>query len=576
MWEKVKQFLASPSFPLNEDKTWAARLLNGILWVIFTISVIGSVVMTVLNPAAALFNILSGLFLVVVIVAGKIWLRRGYVRLVGGGVTVLLWLVITFLVSQSAGLRSPMIVAYYLILIVAGAVVGSKSVLPMGILNLVVGLALYIGENQGWFASLNDLPTSFTEWVVYAIMMSLSALLLWMGLRDVELWIQRSLAGERTLAERNTELYTQQEELLVYTHNVERRFGYLEAVARITQALGTFLDSGELFAQLAQTVATELHFEHVAVYEVSVDRLHAQLKAVSSAQHLVTQDYTLSLSETPSFEHVVWRVEPYIYSAGVPGVGQAVVQEGPFLSHPEWPIKRSALLFPLRNAQSRSVFGVLELATSQERAFDVQDTVVLQALADQIALMIGNAQLFAELQSNLVMATQSSENVSREMWGQLLDSKARRVYRYSEGQADVRSGTAGARSGTAGGELPTLSVPLRVRGQVLGKLVAHKSNEHGDWTSEESAIMNTLLAQLEQALDSARMYNVTQRRAMRERVTRELTAHIRSSLTVEEAMRRAVREVSRVLRASETVARLGTEQTLLQEQLAGDIGDAHE
>lgn len=83
-------------------------------------------------------------------------------------------------------------------------------------------------------------------------------------------------------------------------------------------------------------------------------------------------------------------------------------------------------------------------------------------------------------------------------------------------------------------------------------------------------MLETLMAQLEQALDSARLYEVTQRRALREQLTREITDHIRSSLTVEEAMRRAVQEVARVLRAKEAVGRIGAERTLLPTEEVSD------
>ena len=160
----------------------------------------------------------------------------------------------------------------------------------------------------------------------------------------------------------------------------------------------------------------------------------------------------------------------------------------------------------------------------------------------------------------------------------MLRPKAGRVYHYI-GEQKSASARGKRRSEPAVSETETdfeLTFPLRVRDQVLGKLVAHKFEERGDWTAEESAMMSTLLAQLEQALDSARLYDMTQRRAMRERVTRELTDYIRSSLTIEEAMRRALREVARVLRASEAVARIGGENILLQHQADVETGDEYE
>ena len=78
--------------------------------------------------------------------------------------------------------------------------------------------------------------------------------------------------------------------------------------------------------------------------------------------------------------------------------------------------------------------------------------------------------------------------------------------------------------------------------------------------------------QLALALENARLLEETQRRAARERLSREITDTIRSAGSVEDAIQRAVREMGRVLGASEMVARLGTKQDLL----SGQEGNGYE
>jgi GAF domain-containing protein len=120
------------------------------------------------------------------------------------------------------------------------------------------------------------------------------------------------------------------------------------------------------------------------------------------------------------------------------------------------------------------------------------------------------------------------------------------------------------------GEL-ALAIPLKVRDQVIGVLDFRKDTSGRSWTDEEKVLLETLAEQLGVALESARLYQDTQRRAARERLTREITDNIRAATSVEDAMQRAVQEISRVLGA-EMVARIGTEQELL----ATERGDGHE
>jgi GAF domain-containing protein len=60
------------------------------------------------------------------------------------------------------------------------------------------------------------------------------------------------------------------------------------------------------------------------------------------------------------------------------------------------------------------------------------------------------------------------------------------------------------------------------------------------------------------ALENARLYQYTQRRAIRERLTREITDKMRRATSVEDIVRTTVDELSRALGASRTFIQLGT------------------
>jgi GAF domain-containing protein len=107
-----------------------------------------------------------------------------------------------------------------------------------------------------------------------------------------------------------------------------------------------------------------------------------------------------------------------------------------------------------------------------------------------------------------------------------------------------------------------LAIPVKVRGSVIGVIDTAKPAESGQWTPEEIVLAETLADQLGTALESARLYQDTQRRAAREQLTREITDNIRSAVSVEDALQRAIRELGRALGA-EMVARIGTEDELL-------------
>jgi GAF domain-containing protein len=110
-------------------------------------------------------------------------------------------------------------------------------------------------------------------------------------------------------------------------------------------------------------------------------------------------------------------------------------------------------------------------------------------------------------------------------------------------------------SGRAG-PAATLSIPLKVREQVIGVIDAHKPEGTGNWTEEEAALLQTLVDQLAVALDSARLYQDTQRRAVQDRVISQVTTRIRESLDVRRVLETATDELYESLGLDKVIIRL--------------------
>jgi GAF domain-containing protein len=76
-------------------------------------------------------------------------------------------------------------------------------------------------------------------------------------------------------------------------------------------------------------------------------------------------------------------------------------------------------------------------------------------------------------------------------------------------------------------------------------------------TPEEEAVARAVVEQASLALENARLYQDTQQRAIRERLTREITEKMRRATSVESIVQTAVDELSRALGASRTFVQLG-------------------
>ena len=89
-----------------------------------------------------------------------------------------------------------------------------------------------------------------------------------------------------------------------------------------------------------------------------------------------------------------------------------------------------------------------------------------------------------------------------------------------------------------------LVVPIRVRGRVIGVIDTYKPAEAGEWTAEEIALLERIAEELDPALESARLYQDTQRRAARERAIRHVTDQMRRSVEIEAILESTVVELS--------------------------------
>jgi hypothetical protein len=83
-----------------------------------------------------------------------------------------------------------------------------------------------------------------------------------------------------------------------------------------------------------------------------------------------------------------------------------------------------------------------------------------------------------------------------------------------------------------------------------------------------------MVDQLGAALESAQLYQDTQRRAAREQAIRQITERMRSAVEVETILQNTVSELAKALGVPRAYVRLGTEAELLSSR-GGESRDGH-
>ena len=190
---------------------------------------------------------------------------------------------------------------------------------------------------------------------------------------------------------------------------------------------------------------------------------------------------------------------------------------------------------------------------------------VLQIVADQVALAVDNTRLYAE--NRRVM-----QELEQSYGQQLVGSWVRRLRNAPVTYAFNRLGVEPAEASVVGKNLDNLPdsasmdaernqliVPVKLRGVVIGSVSLRREAEASGWTEDDLLLVQDVLEQVGPALESARLLEETQARAMREQAVNVISTQVRRSAGMDSVLRNTVRELGKVLGSSRTFIQLGLE-----------------
>jgi GAF domain-containing protein/HAMP domain-containing protein len=331
------------------------------------------------------------------------------------------------------------------------------------------------------------------------------------------------------------------------TRAAEQRSAYLEASAEVGRAASSILEADELVGQVVELIRERFGLYYVGLFEVDATGEWAVLQAGTgeAGRAMLARAHRLRVGGESMIGWSIVNAQARI--------AQVAEADATRLATPELPETRAEAALPLRSRGQ--VIGALTVQSDQLGAFDEATVTVLQTMADQVALAISNAQLFQQAQASLEAERQAYGELSRQAWAQLIQSRDDLVYHARKGVVSVLGPQDEAPSVDS---LPTLDIPVRIRGQTIAVIRARKPEIADEWMADEAELVESLAEQLSVALDSARLYQDTQRRATRERLIGEVATRMRETLEMDTVLQTAVREIGDTLNLAEIKVRMGT------------------
>jgi len=557
MLTRLRQVFAAPVFE-DEGTTRAASLLNTTLLALFVVAVLAPPLLVLVEPTGVTFTLLAGAIVAILAVGLLVLTRRGRVQAASLLLSSMLFAIVTS-VAYAFGIRYNYgVTAYFLVIVMAGLLMGGRAAIILGLLSMLATAAVFYAEARGAIVFAKT-AVGVADLIIVVASLGLTSLLLRFAVRGIAEGFERARRNAQALAESNRELQASRDTLQAQARDLTRRTRYLEATAEIARDAASVLDPQKLLSRCVTLVSERFGFYHAGIFLLDPASEWAVLQAASSegGQRMLARGHRLRVGK----EGMVG----YVTGQGQPRIALDVGDDAVFFENPDLPETRSEIALPL---QARGeIIGALDVQSVEPEAFTEEDVAVLQTLADQVGVAISNARLFQQAEESLAAERRAYGELSGKSWKELLHTQpdlgfirdgrgilpAGDVWRPAM-EVALRTGQAALRNDSA----TSLAMPVKVRGQVIGVIDAHKPDGAGAWTTEEITLLRTLSDQLGVALESARLYQDAQRRAARDRLTGEITDRMRRTPNMDELMKTTIQELSAVLGTSRIFVQLST------------------
>jgi GAF domain-containing protein/HAMP domain-containing protein len=185
------------------------------------------------------------------------------------------------------------------------------------------------------------------------------------------------------MAEDLSELYRSLE------RRVEERTRQIRTASEVARDAVAIRDVEKLLEETVNLITARFGFYHAGVFLIDRDREYASLRAASSAggKAMIARGHKLPVGKV--------GIVGYVTGTGKPRIVLDVGEDAVHFANPDLPDTRSEMGLPLWAGDQ--IIGALDVQSKDPDAFGDEDVLVLQTMADQLAVAIENARLIGEL-----------------------------------------------------------------------------------------------------------------------------------------------------------------------------------
>jgi GAF domain-containing protein len=388
------------------------------------------------------------------------------------------------------------------------------------------GLLLTFGDVPGIILPETAYPGSLAEWVYAGLLFALITSLTLFSLDLLISALDRAVTRQKSLtAGMEAERAQLDERVAQRTADVQRRLTQLRTAAEVSRRISAELEPQALLNHVVNLLQERFSLYYAGVFLMEERNQYAILRAGTgeAGQKMIAQGHRLAVSDSSM---IGWSM-----LHRMPRIALDVGAEALHFQNPYLPLTRSEMALPLISGDD--VLGAVTIQSDQAGAFDEDDILILQGIADELAIALQNARLYQDASQSLEEIRSLHRQYLHRAWSTIQHHPEELRFTYKRPLEKFEED-----------ETRVMRYAMTLREQQIGRLVVETGKS--GLTAEDQSLIDAILAQTAQAVESARLLEESRRRVTREELLNKMSERFTRAIEIDTVLKTAVEELGRL------------------------------
>ncbi len=302
------------------------------------------------------------------------------------------------------------------------------------------------------------------------------------------------------------------------TFRLNRRATQLSAFTEIvSNATPSLEDINSMLTKYAQVISEQFNFYHVGIFLLDKNKEYAVLQSSNSpgGKRMLARGHRLEVGRVGCVG--------YAASTGRPRIAQDIGSDILYYANPDMPETMSEISIPM--IENNSIIGVLDIQSKQKNAFLQDDIEILTSLASQIIFSIRNYETMSNAEKTLSELSELYGEKIKDAWNKHIEKQSVQYVYKQTGVADTAELIL---EDSLFDDPKRIQKNIKLRNQSIGKIQLKKDDS--GWTDDEIQLIEDIIEQSAQALETARLAEQTRSRSSQIELLQNVTSTCASSL----------------------------------------------